>query len=219
MRLGAIYNGSSAHHRAIHEPKYARWLAGSVYLPDLPDADLGEFDGLLLPERSHRELLERARPNLLRFLERGGTLVIFGDQSVYGPQPKGWLPGIDWVDGAVNYWWWRQPKPESGLTGHLPDHSLWRYLDLAAATWHQHGGFRAPPGAEVLVTNRDELAILYVDRQSTPGTLVVTSLDPMYHYGSYFMPATERFLDGFLPWLVTEMPGREFAVADLEGAV
>lgn len=28
-----------------------------------------------------------------------------------------------------------------------------------------------------------------------------TSLDPMYHFGSYFMPATERFLDGLLPWL------------------
>ena len=43
--------------------------------------------------------------------------------------------------------------------------------------------------------------MLYVDRISTPGTLVVATLDPMSHFGSYFMPATERFLDGFLPWL------------------
>ena len=43
--------------------------------------------------------------------------------------------------------------------------------------------------------------MLYVDEVSTPGTLVVTTLDPMSHFGSYFMPATERFLDGFLPWL------------------
>ena len=25
-------------------------------------------------------------------------------------------------------------------------------------------------------------------------------LDLMHHYGSHFMPATERFLDGFVPW-------------------
>ncbi|MDF2725451.1 MAG: hypothetical protein K0Q59_5128, partial [Paenibacillus sp.] len=33
------------------------------------------------------------------------------------------------------------------------------------------------------------------------GTLLLTTLDPEYHFGSYFMPATERFLDGFLSWL------------------
>jgi hypothetical protein len=26
----------------------------------------------------------------------------------------------------------------------------------------------------------------------------------MHHYGSHFMPATERFLDGFLPWVAAE---------------
>ena len=36
---------------------------------------------------------------------------------------------------------------------------------------------------------------------STKGTWVVMTLDPDFHFGSYFMPATERFLDGFFPWL------------------
>jgi hypothetical protein len=39
-RLAAVYGGSAPHHRALNEPKYARWLAGCVYLPELPDADL-----------------------------------------------------------------------------------------------------------------------------------------------------------------------------------
>ena len=42
---------------------------------------------------------------------------------------------------------------------------------------------------------------MYLDRVSSNGTLLMTTLDPTYHYGSYFMPATERFLDGFLPWV------------------
>jgi len=44
-----------------------------------------------------------------------------------------------------------------------------------------------------------------VDRVSTPGTLAVSTLDPLSHYGGYFMPATERFLDGFPPWLADEV--------------
>ena len=57
-------------------------------------------------------------------------------------------------------------------------------------------------GAEKLISTVDGGAVLYIDKVSTNGTWIVTTLDPDYHYGSYFMPATERFLDGFLPWLV-----------------
>lgn len=53
----------------------------------------------------------------------------------------------------------------------------------------------------MLVTLPDGKALLYVDEVSSPGTLVISTLDPLSHYGGYFMPATERFLDGFLPWL------------------
>jgi len=68
-------------------------------------------------------------------------------------------------------------------------------------TWHYHGTFRPPPGAVTLISATAGGAALYIDQASTPGTLVVAALDPMSHYGSYFMPATERFLDAFLPWL------------------
>jgi hypothetical protein len=52
----------------------------------------------------------------------------------------------------------------------------------------------------VLVKLTTGEALLYVDRISTPGTVVVSTLDPISHYGGYFMPATGRFLDAFLPW-------------------
>lgn len=205
MRVAAVYNGSAGHHRSLTEPKYARWISELIYLPDFPGADLSQYGCLILPERLHQGVMEKARPKLLDFLEAGGTLVLFGDQPVYGKQPVGWLPGISWVDRSVNYWWWRDPGASSGLAAHLPEHSLWSRLGLSDATWHQHGAFHAPAGAEVLITNEEGLAVLYVDRVSSPGTLVVLSLDPMYHYGSYFMPATERFLDGFLPWLACDL--------------
>lgn len=200
-RLGALYGGSAAHHRALTEPKYARWLAGTVYLPDLATADLDGYDGVIVPERIHAGKLEAGRHRLVEVLDRGGTVVIFGEQSVYGAQPTGWLPGIDWEHRPTNFWWWLEPGASSPLVAHHPDHDLWHHLALPAVTWHYHGVFRPPPGAVTLISATDGGAVLYLDQVSTPGTLVVAALDPMSHYGSYFMPATERFLDAFLPWL------------------
>lgn len=48
-------------------------------------------------------------------------------------------------------------------------------------------------------------SVLYLDQVSVARTLLLTTLDPFYHFGSYFVPATERFLDGFLPWVAEEL--------------
>lgn len=204
-RLAAIYGGSAPHHRSLYEPKYARFFASLIYLPELAEADLSGYDGLLIPERLHRGLLGAARPQLLAFLERGGTLVLFGEQSVYGRQPDEWLPGLHWEHRSTNYWWWLEPDASSGIVAAAPGHSLFRRLSLADATWHHHGVFWPPAGAETVIATTDGAAVLYIDQVSSPGTLVVSTLDPMFHFGSYFMPATERFLDSFLPWLAEDL--------------
>lgn len=205
-RLAALYGGSAAHHRALTEPKYARWLAATVYLPELATAELDAYDGVIVPERLHAGKLAAGRHRLVEVLARGGTVVLFGEQSVYGAHPTGWLPGIDWEHRPTNFWWWLQPEASSPLVAHHPDHDLWRHLSLPSVTWHHHGVFRPPEGAVTLISAIDGGAVLYIDQVSTPGTLVVAALDPMSHYGSYFMPATERFLDGFLPWLAQGEP-------------
>jgi hypothetical protein len=205
-RLAALYGGSAAHHRALTEPKYARCLAGTVYLPELATTELDAYDGVIVPERLHAGKLAAGRHRLVEVLDRGGTVVLFGEQSIYGAQPVGWLPGVDWEHRPTNFWWWLGPGATSPLVAHRPDHDLWRHLSLPAVTWHHHGVYRPPPGAVTLISATDGGAVLYIDQVSTAGTLVVAALDPMSHYGSYFMPATERFLDAFLPWLAEAEP-------------
>jgi hypothetical protein len=56
----------------------------------------------------------------------------------------------------------------------------------------------------VLIEDVEGDAVLYVDRETWTGQTLVTTLDPTYHFGSHFMPATDRFLSGFLPWLHDE---------------
>lgn len=200
-RLAAVYNGSAPHHRTLHEPKYNRWLSEAIYLPDLPETDLTSFDGLLIPERSHKGMLDAASETVLAYLNGGGTVLVFGG----GEHPPKWVPGLNWEHHPTNYWWWLEPNPDNGVRLAEIDHSFFDYLGVEDATWHYHGLLCPPEGAETLITLRDEGALLYIDKVSSGGTLLVSTLDPISHYGSYFMPATERFLDGFLPWVVKEL--------------
>lgn len=198
-RLGIIYGGASYHHRAINHPKYQGYFARSIYLPDFARTDISDLDGLLIPARLHRGLMLGARPKLEEFLSDGKTVVAFGEQ------PMPYLPGVRWEYRPTNFWWWREPERSSALILSQPEHDLFRYISLEDATWHHHGVFWPSPDSEVLVATEDGGAVLYLDRASTPGTMIVASLDPIYHFGSYFMPATERFLDGFLPWVAEEL--------------
>ncbi len=58
----------------------------------------------------------------------------------------------------------------------------------------------------------DHPVLAGVDEVSTGGTLLVTSLDPLSHYGGTFLPAAGRFLDRFLPWAVNALTRRAHSV-------
>lgn len=200
--LAAVYGGSAPHLRALTTPKYARHLTGGLhYLPDLADADLTGLDGLIIPERLHRDRLHSAADRIRDLLDAGGTVVSFAGGE---PVPE-FLPSVRWEHRPTNFWWWLEPGADLGLRTPDPEHALFGHLTVRDCTWHYHGVLTPPDGAEVLVTLPTGEALLYVDRVSTGGTLVVSTLDPMSHYGSHFMPATERFLDGFMPWIAEEV--------------
>ncbi|ELK41740.1 hypothetical protein BAG01nite_43550 [Brevibacillus agri] len=194
-KIAALYGGSSQHFRSLNEPKYRRYYEKLIYLPDLERTSLDEFDALVVPSQLHMGLVMKSRDKIREFSERGGIVVAFG------PQPREWIPGQNWELRPTNFWWWLDKNARSGLVLQKPEYDLFSYITLEDATWHQHGVYWPPEGAEVLISTEDGGAVLYVDKVSTAGTWIVTTLDPDFHFGSYFMPATERFLDGFLPWL------------------
>ncbi|MGH3719469.1 MAG: hypothetical protein ACRDRI_11655 [Pseudonocardiaceae bacterium] len=195
--LGAVYGGSAQHHRTLAAPRYAQHLTGGlVYLPELADTDLTGLAGLIIPERMHRGLLNQAADRVRELLDAGGTVIAFSGGE---PIPE-FLPGVRWEHRPTDYWWWLTPGAELRLRAPSPNHSLFDRLSLRDCTWHYHGVLHPPQGAQVLLELAGGAAVLYIDQVSTAGTLLVTTLDPISHFGSYFMPATERFLDAFLPW-------------------
>ena len=212
--LAAVYGGSASHHRTLTEQKYAQHLTGGlIYLPELADTDLTAYRGLLIPERLHRGLLARATDRICGLLNAGGTVITFSGGE---PIPE-FLPGVRWQYRPTNYWWWLEPGADLGVRLAAEAHPLWQRLTLRDCTWHYHGMLQPPDGAQVLVELTTGEALLYVDRVSTPGTIVVSTLDPISHYGGYFMPATERFLDGFLPWVAELAGGSDHRAAARDG--
>ncbi|WP_454690610.1 hypothetical protein [Achromobacter aloeverae] len=199
--IAALDAGTYYHHRTFHTESLAPYIDRTVYVRELDDAALDRCDAFIVSCRSNPDLLAARRACFARFLAAGKTLVAMGETG-----SEQWLDGVRWTPCEVNFWWWKEPGADPGLRLAAPEHALFRYLTLADATWHQHGTFAPPPGAVSLIDKAGAGSVLYEDRRSTPGRLIVTSLDPMYHHGSYFMPAATRFLHGFLPWLKDSTP-------------
>lgn len=194
--VAALDAGTYYHHRSLHTPEWQGCIDYSVYVHDLNDQALQACDIFIVSCTSPIEPLVARKGVFERFLAQGKTLVVMGANH-----PAQWLDGVQWVESPVNFWWWLTPGADSGLRIAAGDHDLFHHLRLEDATWHQHGAHLVPPGAVSLIDKQGVGSVLYDDRVSTPGRLIVTSLDPMYHHGSYFMPASTRFLNAFLPWL------------------
>jgi hypothetical protein len=190
-RLGMVYGGSLPERRVLDDERFSPWLAQAIYLPELPEADLSGLDGLIVPEGTNHRMLQQVAPSLHAFLDAGRTVVAFGDQ------PVAWLPGIIWE--------FRPALSAPVLIAEGPDHRFHDQVPVLDAIWHHHGVLRPPAFADVILATQDGAAVLYLDRVSTPGTVLVSTLDPIRHCGETGLPLAGHFLELFFAWLVREL--------------
>lgn len=200
MSILAIHPGSYYHIESLETARYAHYFDQLVRPESLADLRLEDFNVLLVPCRTPADRMIPHKERLLAYLDQGGTVIATGESH-----SEQWLPIIEFTEQPTNYWWWLEKDGDLGVRVVKPDHSLFQYLGEIDVTWHLHGWFEVPDGAEILAENAEGNPILYVDEVTTKGRMIITSLDPFYHHGSYFMPATTRFLDGFLPWMRKEL--------------
>jgi hypothetical protein len=193
MIMAALHTGSFFHCETLEAPRYAP-LFGRLIRPEALDAEsLNGVDTLLVPCRTHPLRLVPRRELLRAFMAKGGTLVAMGE--TFHDQ---WLDDVVCHPVPTNFWWWLTPGADLGVSIARPGHPLLAGLGKRDVSWHLHGWFEPPPEADILLTDAEDRSILHVEPRGK-GRLVVTSLDPTYHHGSHFMPATTRFLDRFLP--------------------
>ncbi|MDC7789658.1 hypothetical protein PQJ75_25330 [Rhodoplanes sp. TEM] len=202
MTVAVLDGGTFYHHETIFGDRFRDRFDRVIYAPALTASDLTDVTLLIVPDRLNPDLLRRHRPLLTDVLARGRTLVVLGECEA-----ETWAPGVRSAPRPTNFWWWLDPAETPPHRFVAPEHEMFRHVAPESTVWHIHGVLFPPDGAVPLVTvpeDRDGRdpggALLYDDRVTTPGRLIVSTLDPFYHHGSRFMPATTRFLDGFLTW-------------------
>lgn len=198
MSILAIHPGSYYHIESLESDKYGHFFDKLIRPEELNNLNLSDFNILLVPCRTPANRMLPHKQLLLDYLNQGGVIIATGESH-----SELWLPGVKFTPQDTNYWWWLEKNGDLGVRQVNSENNLFNYLDEKALTWHLHGWFDAPDGAEILAVNAEQKPILYIDSATTKGVMVITSLDPFYHHGSHFMPATTKFLDGFLPWMKT----------------
>lgn len=196
MSILAIHPGAYYHIESFESPRYRDYFDRLVRPEDLGSVRLEDHNVVLIPCRTPADRMAPHAAQLQTYLDQGGTIVATGES-----ESQLFLPGISFTPQPTNFWWWLTPGADLGVRIAAPEHALFTRLAQRDVTWHLHGWFDVPAGADVLAVNGDGQPILYIDQVTTRGRMVITSLDPFFHHGSHFMPATTRFLDGFLPWM------------------
>lgn len=191
-RLIAVNAGTYYHIQSLEGPRY-RDVFDLAIAPERIGSTLTPDDVLFVTCRTPPQRMIAQHAHLAAHLAAGGTIVAMGES-----RSDLWLPQVAFTPTDTNWWWWLTPGADLGVrrTG---EHPLLDGLSDADVTWHLHGHFDPPASAQILVRDGEGRAIAYEDRLDTRGRMIVTSLDPCYHHGSHFMPATTRFLDRFLP--------------------
>jgi hypothetical protein len=203
MSILAINAGAAAQIESLQGPRYGHYFDRLVRPEDLGNTDINAFGAVLVPCRTPAHRMIPYAKQLLSYLEQGGTIVAMGECHSHL-----WLPNIKFTPVETNFWWWLEPEGDLGITIAAPAHPLFNKLGPRDVAWHLHGYFEAPQDTEVLLADQQGRPILYVDEVTTGGRMILNTLDPFFHHGHHFMPATTRFLDGFLQWLIEDIAGR-----------
>jgi hypothetical protein len=192
-RIVAVSAGTYHAIRSTEGPRY-RAVLDVVVAPERLGRDLRPDDVLWVPCRTPVQRMIAVADVVAGHLAAGGTVVALGES-----RSDLWLPGVTFNPVPTNWWWWLDPGADLGVRIARPDHPLMAGMAAADATWHLHGWLDPPPGVEILIVDREGRSLLHVDAVSTAGCMIVSTLDPMFHHGSHFMPATTAFLDRFIP--------------------
>lgn len=198
----AIITGGSCFHQGLFsavDGKFKSMFDSKIYLPKLHQANLSEFDCVVIASRLNLEFLMQNAQKLEDYLKNGGNIVSFGE--VLAP----YLPHIRFSESEVNFWWWIHEGADLPLYAANPNDFIWDFLSVKECKWHYHGIYEVDEGCEKILVDEVGRSILYKDSQHFKGTMYITSLDPDFHIGQGFMPTTIPFLEKFMQWVEADI--------------
>ena len=205
-RIGLLHCGTFPPLRTLADPALQPYRLESVHLPDADPSILAGLDVMIVGDRLHEGQLARFAPAIRAALQDPRkTVIVLGENKV-----EQWLPGVGYTFRPTVFWTWRTGE-DNGTRLRVPADPMWEYFTPRAVSWHHHGLLHPPAGARspvVMEENGVEIgALLYVDEVNQPARLLVTTMDPVYHHGSGFMPGASQLLYSLLRWVTaTHVP-------------
>lgn len=199
VRMAMLHCGSHAQLATLADPALEPYGIRPVHVRTGSALDLDDADVVIVADRIRTDLLTSWAPTLRTCAEAGASLVILGENSV-----GTWWPGAHEQTRPTIFWWWRTGE-DSRIRRTHTDHPGAGWFADKALIWHYHGVLTPPEGAQSVVDlltpdGDPDGSLLYLDEVSTPGRVMVTSMDPVYHHGSGFMPGATQLLYSALRW-------------------
>lgn len=194
----AIITGGSSHHQHFFtnkNGKYGKFFDKKIYLLDLKDESLEDFDYVVMASRLHPKFVLENKQKLLDYLQKGGNLVIFPDLC------EQLFDFIKYEFSPVNFWWWILPGADLYLYKVDEKADFWRFLELRECKWHYHGIFKHDDKTQKIIADSLGFSVLCKDAHHFKGSIYFSALDPDFHLGQGFMPTTEPFFDKLMEWI------------------
>jgi hypothetical protein len=192
-----LHPGALFADRHVRHPLVADQV--EVYdLYDVATLDLGRFLGVIVSGLSDQDFLWTQRARIRAFLEAGGVLVFSG--HLY----RLWIPGagpfVPKVVRTFRDYELEVVRPHPVFEGVAAEDLTYR---RGVAGFFARGHHPPPKGAQVVVAFRSGEPVVYVDRQSTAGTILVHSGNDLLGYAVAEGTAA-RLVPQLLAWMRTE---------------
>ncbi len=194
-KIIALHSGTYYNLASLFKGVFVKYLYKTAYLAQLKADELNDGDILLVSDSLVPRHLILHKEIFRNFLKSGRTLVVCGRND-----PELWLDGVEFVDLPFDFWWWLDKnKNDIQICQDDENHELFNYIKFQNLLWHFHGGYKKLKGAKSAIKSKlnDEVSI-YQECEFGGGRLILTSLDPFFHHGCYFMPNASKFGEGLL---------------------
>jgi hypothetical protein len=144
---------------------------------DLPETDLTPFISLIIPSFIDQEFLLKNREQIRAFLDSRRVIVFSG--NLFLPWLPGGKPFVAKEIHTFNDYAVSVVQPHPIFEGILPEDLTFKD---GVAGFFARGHHPPPEGAEILLTLPDGEPIIYIDRNSTQGTILVHSGNDLLGY-------------------------------------
>ncbi|MEI7026064.1 phosphate starvation-inducible protein PhoH [Paenibacillus sp. y28] len=173
-----LSSGSNFVEARKQDPRYKEHFA---YMDgyDLPSCDLSPYIAMVVPNLIDQEFLYKHREVIRAFLDSGKLLVFSGHLF------RAWVPGgSDFVPKTIRSYHdyiVSVAKPHPIFEGVRPEDMT---FNQGVAGFFARGHHPVPPGAEVLLTLPGGEPIVYIDRSSTNGTILLHAGNDLFGYSN-----------------------------------